>query len=370
MKRKPSLVLLVVIMILTLVGCSNNPKKTNETGQTQITVDSTKKQEAEKRTFIDSAGREVLVPNQIKKIAPSGPLAQIVLYTSSPNLLVGLASPFSTEAKEYIDKKYQDLPEFGQFYGKNASLNMEALSAAEPDVIIDIGEAKKTVKEDMDKLQDQIDIPTIFIEANLKNMPETYKKLGELLGNTKETEKLAEYCQNVLTQADNVRSSLKESEQKSIYYASGNAGLNTNAEGSFHAQVIDEIGAKNAATGVDSVSKGGGTVISMEQLVQWQPDYILAESKDVYEQIKTDESWQELTAVKEGHVYQVPTVPYNFMGSPPSVNRIIGIQWLGQLVYPDHYKLSSEEAIKEFYTLFYHIEPTAAQMKEILTNAV
>ncbi|OJG92512.1 hypothetical protein RV15_GL002937 [Enterococcus silesiacus] len=350
-----------------LIGCST--KNTNEAEKTESIVSTEKVESKETHVFVDSADREVVIPAKIKKIAPSGPLAQIVLYTNSPDLLVGLASPFSTEAKEFIDKKYQSLPEFGQFYGKNASLNMEALSAAEPDVIIDIGEVKKTVKEDMDNLQDQINIPTIFIEANLKSMPETYQKLGELLGNKKEAATLSKYCETVLKQAAQARSSLKESEQKTVYYASGNAGLNTNAAGSFHAQVLDEVGAKNAAVDVDIVSKGGGTVISMEQLIQWQPDYIIADSKDVYELINSDASWQELTAVKSGKVYQVPTAPYNFMGSPPSVNRMIGIEWLGQLIYPEHYQINIEEQIKEFYALFYHVEPTSEQVKTILTNA-
>lgn len=367
MKRKARLLFVLSVAALMLISCATN--NTKEPKKTESIASSEKTEVEATRIFVDSADREVEIPTKIKKIAPSGPLAQIVLYTSSPELLVGLASPFSAEAKEFIDKKNQALPEFGQFYGKNASLNMEALSAAEPDVIIDIGEAKKTVKEDMDNLQAQINIPTIFIEANLKNMPQTYEKLGELLGNSKETAKLSKYCETVLKQADQVRSSLKESEQKSVYYASGNAGLNTNAAGSFHAQVIDEVGAKNAAVDVDIVSKGGGTVISMEQLIQWQPDYIVADSKDVYELIKSDKSWQELTAVKSDRVYQVPTAPYNFLGSPPSVNRIIGIEWLGQLIYPDKYQIDVEKQIQEFYTLFYHVEPTSEQVKTILANA-
>lgn len=366
MKRKARLFLILSVIALMLMSCATN--NTEKTKKTESIASSEKTEEAT-RVFIDSADREVEIPKKIKTIAPSGPLAQIVLYTSAPELLVGLASPFSAEAKEFIDKKYQALPEFGQFYGKNASLNMEALSAAEPDVIIDIGEAKKTVKEDMDNLQAQINIPTIFIEANLKNMPQTYEKLGELLGNSKETAKLSKYCEAVLKQAKQIRTSLKESEQKSVYYACGNAGLNTNAAGSFHAQVIDEVGAKNAAVDVDIVSKGGGTVISMEQLVQWQPEYIIADSKDVYELIKSDKTWQELTAVKSGKVYQVPTAPYNFMGSPPSVNRIIGIEWLGQLIYPEQYQINIEEQLKEFYTLFYHIKPTSEQVETVLTNA-
>ena len=106
------------------------------------------------RKFTDSVGREVSLPAVLKKIAPSGPLAQIVLYTAVPDKLVGVARPFSKAAAGYIDKKVLELPEFGQFYGKNANLNMEALLKAAPNVIIDIGEKKKNINEDMDKLQD------------------------------------------------------------------------------------------------------------------------------------------------------------------------------------------------------------------------
>ena len=134
------------------------------------------------RIVTDSAGREVEIPSEITKIAPSGPLAQIVLYTVSPDKLAGLAADFSDEAKQYIDEKYWGLPKFGQFYGKNASLNMEALIAEAPDVIIDIGEAKKTVKEDMDALQEQLNIPVIFVEATLPTMADAYEMLGDITG--------------------------------------------------------------------------------------------------------------------------------------------------------------------------------------------
>ncbi|MHC5229247.1 ABC transporter substrate-binding protein [Enterococcus sp. LJL99] len=366
MRKKVNLLLGIGLVLLILVGCG---EKDNQTADSQTNQTTSSEEKKATRIFTDSAGREVEIHNKITKIAPSGSTAQLVLYTSSPDLLVGLAGPFSKNAKPFIEEKYQKLPEFGQFYGKKANLNMEALSVAAPDVVIDIGEAKKTVKEDMDKLQEQLDIPTVFIEANLSDMPETYEKIGELLGDTSQTDQLSAYCEKVLTQAETVRNELKESEQKSIYYASGNAGLNTNAAGSFHAQVIDQIGAKNAASGVEITSKGGGTVISMEQLIQWQPDYIVAETKDLYELITTDDSWKELTAVKDRKVYKVPTAPYNFMGTPPSVNQIIGIQWLGQLVYPEKYQLDTEKSVEKFYELFYHVKPTSEQIANVLENA-
>ena len=75
-------------------------------------------------------------------------------------------------------------------------------------------------------------------------MSETYQKLDELPGNKKEAAKRSKYCEIALKRADWARSSLKEAKQKKVYYACENARLNTNATGSFHAQVIDEVGAK------------------------------------------------------------------------------------------------------------------------------
>ena len=80
------------------------------------------------------------------RIAPSGPLAQIVLYTAVPDLLCGKAREFSDAQLKLIDKKFGDLPVFGQFYGKSSDFNLEAVLAAETEVIIDIGEKKETIK--------------------------------------------------------------------------------------------------------------------------------------------------------------------------------------------------------------------------------
>jgi iron complex transport system substrate-binding protein len=319
--------------------------------------------QSDTRVFTDSAGREVTLPKEINKIAPSGPLAQIVLYTLCPDKLSGLASDFSEGAKQYIDEKYWGLPKFGQFYGKNANLNMEALIAESPDVIIDIGEAKKSVKEDMDALQEQLNMPVIFIEADLETMSSAYKMLGELTGETDQAKKLADYCNNILKKSETAGEQLAE--KKSVYFATGDDGLHTNAEGSIHARVIEQIGAENAAK-VEKVSSGGGSEVSFEQLLLWQPDIIIADSEALYQTIITDKVWGELNAVKEGKVYQIPSVPYSFMSSPPSVNRMIGILWLGNLAYPEQYSVDIKQEVKDFYELFYHVALDDTQVEKIL----
>ena len=382
---------LAAVMMMGLGGCAKGSGNAGETQQTAVettaaaTADTTAaSQETDKadsaagdkaaqaegtRIITDSAGREVEIPSEITKIAPSGPLAQIVLYTVSPDKLAGLAADFSNEAKQYIDEKYWGLPKFGQFYGKNASLNMEALIAEAPDVIIDIGEAKKTVKEDMDALQEQLNSPVIFVEATLPTMADAYEMLGDITGEKEQAGKLADYCRAEIGKADQNAAAIADADRKSVYFGLGEDGLHTNAKGSIHADVIDRIGAVNAAD-VEAVSSGGGSEVSFEQVLLWNPDLIIVDSQKLYDTLTADPMWQELDAVKNGKIFKIPTAPYSFMSSPPSVNRMIGIEWLGSLVYPEIYTSDIREEVKNFYQLFYHIDVTDEKLEVILKGAV
>jgi iron complex transport system substrate-binding protein len=353
MKKSVSLVSIFLLFTLLLSGCAQNHTSSTASDDTRI--------------FIDSVGRSVEIPNEINSVAPSGPLAQIVLYTIAPNKLEGLSSDFSEEAKKYIDEKYWSLPKFGQFYGKNASLNMEALVAASPDVIIDIGETKETEKEDMDNLQSQLGIPTIFISATLDTMEDAYTMLGDLLGDTDRAAKLSEYCKNTIKRADLIANSIQENEKVRVYMAMGDTGLHTNAAGSIHADVLDRVGAVNVAD-VDVVSTGGGSEVSFEQIMTWNPDVILVDGQKLYHTIMNDSIWKELKAVQNKKVYCIPNVPYSFLNNPPSINRVIGINWLGNLLYPDQYQLEIKDEIKTFYQLFYTVDLTDEQYDIIVNN--
>ena len=382
---------LAAVLMMGLGGCAKGSGNAGETQQAAVettaaaTADTTAaSQETDKadsaagdkaaqaegtRIITDSAGREVEIPSEITKIAPSGPLAQIVLYTVSPDKLAGLAADFSDEAKQYIDEKYWGLPKFGQFYGKNASLNMEALIAEAPDVIIDIGEAKKTVKEDMDALQEQLNIPVIFVEATLPTMADAYEMLGDITGEKEQAGKLADYCRAEIGKADQNAAAIADADRKSVYFGLGDDGLHTNAKGSIHADVIDRIGAVNAAD-VEAVSSGGGSEVSFEQVLLWNPDLVIVDSQKLYDTLTTDPMWQELDAVKNGKIFKIPTAPYSYMSSPPSVNRMIGIEWLGSLVYPEIYTSDIREEVKNFYQLFYHIDVTDEKLEAVLKGAV
>lgn len=319
--------------------------------------------EAERRIFVDSAGREVEIPTEINTAAPSGQVAQMVLYTAVPEKLAAVAVDFTEDAKAYIDQKYTQLPVLGQFYGKNANLNMEELVKVNPDVVIDIGEKKDNIAADLDQLQEQINIPVIFVEATTETMDEAYAKLGELFDNEADMQVLGDYCKDVIDHAKEVSEGLTEEEKVSVYVAREEEGLGTDANGSFHAEALDLVGAVNIAD-VEAVGAGGGSIVSMEQILNWNPDVILVYTEEIYDTIVSSDLWADLDAVKSESVYLIPSGPYNFISNPPSVNRMIGISWLGNLLYPEQYTFD-ESVVTDFYDKFYHITPTEEQLASL-----
>ncbi len=314
-------------------------------------------------SFTDSLGRTFVLPDNLDRIVPSGNLAQLVLYSVAPERIVGWSSTISGSAAEYFNQDVVNLPVFGTFYGKKANLNKEALMSAFPDVVIDMGEikgSKEDMTKDLDELQDDILIPVIFIEAYLDNTPEVFRTLGTLLDKKDICEDLAVYAEEALDMATAARERITD--PVTVYYSSSPDGLEAIAEGNFHGEVIEKIGAKN----VVPPTFGSSGKVSMEQLYIWNPDVILLTAEEAYEEVTTSNTWGNLDAVKNGRVYLIPSEPYPFIDNPPATNRIIGIYWLGNLLYPNLYPVDITEKTKEFYSLYYNYELTDADAARVL----
>lgn len=318
-------------------------------------------------TFTDSCGRSVEIPAEITRVAPAGAVAQMVLMTVDPDVLVGLANEVDDNQKEIFPEEMQKLPVFGQFYGSNPNLNKEAVLAADPQIIIDVGDMKETQKADMDSIQEQTGIPTIFVETSLDSFPEAYRTLGRLLGNEERGDKLAEYVENTVSTAKAKASGITEA--RTVYYGGGPDGLGCNPQGSVQADVIEVIGAENAVVVDELNHQAGGNLISLETLYNIQPDVIIVNDEGSYDRVVSESGWTELKAVRNEEVYEIPGSPYCWMSAPPSVNRILGIWWLGNLVYPEIYDYDMTEKTIEYFKLFFNYEMSTEQAEKLLENS-
>ena len=350
--------LLVLVMSVSLFACGQ--KQTDQTDQGQDA------QGEPTRVFTDSCGREVKVPASIRKVAVSGPLAQMVVFAIAPDKMVGVANEWDETAKRYFDQKYLDLPLLGQLYGGKGELNLETLMAVEPDVVIDVGEPKDSIAEDMDGLQEQTGIPFVHIDAYLATMDETYAMLSDLLAMPNEGQALADYCRNAY---DTVKAIVDGVEKADVLYVTGEEGLNVIARDSYHAEVIDML-CNNLAVVDEPSSKGTGNEVDMEQILNWNPSIVFFAPGSIYSTVADNENWQTIPAIKDGKYYEVPFGPYNWMGFPPSVQRILGMQWMAKVLYPEAADYDMYEVTQTYFQLFYHCDLTIDQYNALVANSL
>ncbi len=345
------------LALLLLHGCSSVP------------VEGPTDSGAEKISYIDSVKREVEIPASITRVAPSGTMAQIILFSLAPDKLVGLSERWSQGAEQYLDPAYYNLPVLGQFYGGKGNHNLEEIARVGPELIIDIGEPKSSIVEDMDQITGKVGIPAVHITATLETMGDAYRELGRLLGLEKEAAVLAGCCDEIYRKMEKIMGTVGDEGKVDLLYCSGDDGLNVIARGSFHAEVIDLL-SNNAAVVEDISSKGMGNPVDLEQILLWDPAVIIFSPDSIYGKVAGDPAWQDLRAIREGRYYEVPGEPYNWMGFPPSLNRFMGILWMLQLLYPEEAGCDLQAETVKFYELFYHCKLSEQQYNELVARSI
>ena len=366
MKNKILLTFLAVAMLTT--ACISKPVQDTQLSSDSYVQGNASPTEIETKIFTDSTGRKVEVPTSITKVAVTGQLGQIMMLSLAPDKLIGISNPWDETAKEFLDEEYYNLPVLGQLYGTKGEINLEELIKAQPQVVIDIGETSDKICDDMNALQDQAGIPFVHIDSSLKTTKQTYAMLGDLLDLNKDASILADYCEETYQEAQDLIKQVGDNKVRLIYCL-GDKGLNVIAKGSYHAETLDLM-AENIAVVENPTSKGTGNEVDLEQLLLWDPDVILFAPNSIYDSVGTDPAWLNLRAIADAKYFKVPYGPYNWMGMPPSVQRYLGLMWIGGLLYPDQVQDELQPKVQEYFKLFYHCDLTQEQYDRLMIDSI
>lgn len=315
------------------------------------------------RTFTDSAGRTLEIPEKIDRVVPSGPIAQMTLMTFAPEKVVALSNRESQKARlRPADRKKQVV---GQLYG-SADLNLEELAVINPQLFVDIGESKEKIESDMNNMEKRLGIRTVHIDSSLKNTAKSFLLLGELLDKKELGAEFSAYTREIYDRTSNILSRIPA--KKRLLYVGGNKAVSVLGKGSYHGQVVDLMG-DNVAVFPAVMTTGGGNEANLEQILSWDPDYVIADSA-AYAAILKNPAWQAVRAVREKRLYRVPDRPYSWISSPPAVNRFMGLIWLAKILYPDYADYDLFEETGRFYKLFYKQDLSREQFDELTAKSL
>jgi iron complex transport system substrate-binding protein len=316
--------------------------------------------------FTDDGGRSVTLPARIEHVMPAGPPASTDLLMLAPEKLVGLTRALTPAQAAYLPARDGALPELGRLTGRGNTVNLEVVVKAAPDLVIDLGSVNDNFISLANRVQQQTRIPYVLIGGGLADTPATLRKLGAVLGASERAEQLARYAEATLALIKDRITGVTSDRRPSVYIARGPRGLETGVAGSINAEALELVGARNVATA--ALGARGLADVSMEQLLAWQPDVIIAIDPGFYHAVWHDPLWQQLAAVRSKRVYLAPALPFGWVDEPPAANRLIGLRWLAKLLYPARFPEDIRAEARRFYALFYQQEPSDAQLDQLLAG--
>ena len=304
-------------------------------------------------TVTDQAGREVTIASEPEKIV-SG------YYISSSALIALGAEDRMVGIEAKADKRpiYQlSAPELIELpsVGTAKEFNLEVCTSLEPDLVvlpIKLQSATESLVE--------MGIPVLYVNPESSTeLDEMITLLGQATGTSEKAQQLLDFEENTGYElTGRMEESLSDATNVPSVYLAGNSDLLSTAGGNMYQSIMVAMaGGTNAA---EELTDAYWADVSYEQLLAWDPEWIVLASDASYtvEEVLGDENLADCTAVKEGHVIQMPNAAEAWDSPVPS--GILGSVWLAGQLHPD---LVSEdyvnETIETFYQTFYGFDYAA-----------
>jgi iron complex transport system substrate-binding protein len=321
---------------------------------------------AEARIITDSAGRIVEIPDHITRVLAAGPPAAVFLYVLAPHEMIGWVKAPKDAEKPYLLPSVRDLPELGRLTGKSGTANLQRVIAAKPDVIIDFGTISETYKSLADRVQAQTHIPYLLIDGRFANTPAALRFVARILGVEQRGEALAHAAEQTFAEVDRVLAQVPAQKRPRVYLARQSNGLESGAKGSINTEIIERVGGMNVVEGLRD--EGGLVHASLENVIAWAPDTIITVDRGFAHDMGTTTVWQAVPAVHNSRVFLAPNLPYGFIDSPPSINRLVGLIWLLHTFYPEAASGDLRRQVRDFYHLFYQVDVGDADLDRLLAG--
>ena len=340
MKKLLSL-LLCLAMVLSLTACG-------QSGETQPAVSETVIPETAipaghyPITVTDQAGREVTIQEEPQRLVSGYYISTSALIALElEGKLVGIEAKadkraiYKLSAPELID-----LPSVGTA----KEFDLEGCAALEPDLVI----LPRKLKDAAQTLEG-LGIPVLLVNPENQALLEG---MISLIAAAADTEDRAQALLDfTAAQEALLEKTLEGTRTPSVYLAGNSALLSTAGDAMYQSDMIRLAGGVNAAA---ELTDTYWVDISYEQLLAWDPDYILLASDASYsvEDVLADPNLADCAAVKGGRVYQMPGKAEAW--DSPVPGGILGALWLANVLHPDAFPEADCIALTdEYYETFY-----------------
>jgi iron complex transport system substrate-binding protein len=327
--------------------------------------------DAATHTVTDMTGAAITVPVTVNHIAEQFPAHTVTdIMLGAGDRIVAI--PQNVKTIPLLQKIYPGITKVPELFKSGAPVNMEDLLTVKPDVVSALtgGDGAKPFTN--------AGIPSVVMNFNtFEEFPRSIQLAGDVYGGTAKERAAAfvEYFQTRYKFVQDRLASLPDSQRPSVVHISNYPPLVIDGGKS----LIDEWIKLGGGTDAASSSAGTHVTITVEQLLQWNPDVLIIQTpggdqgfkansgQSVIDQLAKAPGWNELNAVKTNRIYINPQGMYPWDRFGPE--EALQIQWIAKTLHPDLFKdLDMRAEATTFYKNFFGYAISDAELDQIFQD--
>ncbi len=352
---KKWLSILMAAVIAVLAAACGTPGPNSKTAEVPVPASPARESSGQVTypvTVTDQLGRQVTINEEPETIVSGYYIStSLLIALNCQDRLVGVEAKAGDRAIYHLSASaITALPSVGTA----KEFDLEGCAALDPDLII----LPAKLKDVIPALED-LGFTVLAVKPENQDL---LSQAAVLLGTAVNTRPASDALLDFMNkQLSNLKNALAGTDFPSVYLAGNSSFLSTASPEMYQNSLIENAGGTNAAS---ELTEDYWSEISYEQLLSWNPEYIVLASDASYsiESVLTDPNLAQCDAVKEGRVYQLPDsieawdspVPGSFLGS----------LYLASILHPENYTREQFVcAATEFYETFYRFTPES----ELLT---
>jgi len=317
------------------------------------------------REITDMKGNRVKIPENVSRVALlGGPSGQIGYILGVQDRLCAVTKTLTaSELVGIFDPSIKNRPAVRTVSGM---VNIEQLIETDPQVVIAGDLDGEIVKR-------KSSIPVAFFGDSMSLGVEDIKTEVRFYASIFQAEERSKaYCDYLDTITAMIRkrtAGIPEKNRKVIFNGYGTSHLVTLGGDTFMKERFEIAGCRNAAVSVSTAGKKEGLhsglgEVSMEQLLQWNPDIIILDTGS-YEDLAKDSRWMSTKAVKNKQVYIQPAGVF-IWDRPTAEAAVLHPLWLAVTAYPEKFKdISFAKEVQKFYRKIFNFNLTIEQARMV-----
>ncbi len=344
-KKLLSMIMAVVMMSTVAMGCGKTtepaadanpaseetlisaPAETEETSQTPETQETESTAPAK-----DRSGNDIVIPEEVNEIVSMAPSTTRILID------LGLADSIvacdTNSGASYGSELSADVKQFDMM-----APDQEQIIALGSDVVFTSGMSASQGDDVFAAVREAgvcvCDIPS---SASLADIQEDIRFIGDVVGLSDEAQSIVSQMQASMDELSAIAATIPEEERKTVLFelftpSADYPTIYTCGSNTYITEMIELIGAENVA-GKESEQ---WPALTEEAAVAMDPQVILTAdmyTPDVINVLLTMTGWENVSAIRDGAVYQLDSDQVN----QPNHHVVSAMIAMAKAVYPEYYQ--------------------------------